>query len=89
MERRLAADSHQTTRLVTVDTTGVTLWTGITWLQRRVTDLDLFSALVLVCAVATARTLWRAYQGRSLLWWHACTFGVGIVFLGLIGIVGD
>ena len=45
--------------------------------------------LVLVSAGATARTLWRAYQGRSLLWWHACTFGLGIVFLGLIGIVGD
>ena len=45
--------------------------------------------LVLVCSGATARTLWRAYQGRSLLWWHACSFGLGIVFLGLIGIVGD
>ena len=45
--------------------------------------------LVLVCSGATARTLWRAYQGRSLLWWHACTFGLGVVFLGLLGIVGD
>ena len=45
--------------------------------------------LVLVCSGATARTLWRAYQGRSLLWWHACSFGLGIVFLVLLGIVGD
>jgi hypothetical protein len=45
--------------------------------------------LVLVCSGATAGTLWRAYQGRSRLWWHASTFGFGIVVLGLIGIVGD
>jgi hypothetical protein len=44
---------------------------------------------VLVCSEVTARTLWRAYQGRSLLWWHACSFGLGIVLLGLIGFVGD
>jgi hypothetical protein len=44
---------------------------------------------VLICSEVTARTLWRAYQGRSLLWWHACSFGLGIVLLGLIGIVGD
>ena len=45
--------------------------------------------LLLVCFGVTARILWRAYQGSSRLWWHACTFGLGIVFLGLIGIVGD
>lgn len=45
--------------------------------------------LVLACSGVTARTLWRAYQGRSLLWWHACSFGLGIVFLGLLGLVGD
>jgi hypothetical protein len=44
---------------------------------------------VLVCSEVTARTLWRAWQGRSLLWWHACSFGLGIVLLGLVGIVGD
>lgn len=44
---------------------------------------------VLVCAGGTARTLRRAYQGRSLLWWHGCSLGLGVVFLILIGIVGD
>lgn len=46
-------------------------------------------SLVLVCAGLTARTLWRAYQGQSLLWWHGATFGVGLVFIILLGIVGD
>ena len=45
--------------------------------------------LVLVWSGATGRTLWRAYQGRSFLWWHACSYGLGMVLLGLIGIVGD
>lgn len=40
-------------------------------------------------AGVTARTQWRAWQGRSHLWWHVCSFVAGIVFLGLIGIVGD
>ena len=51
--------------------------------------LMIMSLLVLVCTVVMARTLWRACQGRSLLWWHAFSFGLGIVLLGLIGIVGD
>ncbi len=46
-------------------------------------------SLVLVCAGLTARTLWRAYQGQSLLWWHGATFGVGLVFIVLLGIAGD
>jgi hypothetical protein len=45
--------------------------------------------IVLACSSVTARTLWLAYRGRSCLWWHACSFGVGIVLRGLIGIVGD
>ncbi len=62
------------------------LATGGDW---RFPYLMVMLLLVLVCSGVTARTLWRAYQGRSHLWWHACTFGFGIVFLGLIGIVGD
>jgi hypothetical protein len=45
--------------------------------------------VVLAGAGATARTLWLACRGRSRLWWHACSFGSGIVLLGLLGIVGD
>jgi hypothetical protein len=55
----------------------------------RFTYLMVMLLLVLVCSGVTARTLLRAYQGRSLLWWHACSFGLGILFLGLIGVVGD
>jgi hypothetical protein len=51
----------------------------------RLTYLIGILLLVLVCSGVTARTLWHAYQGRSLLWWHACTFGLGVFFLGLIG----
>ena len=45
--------------------------------------------LVFVGSGATVRTQWRACQGRSHLWWHICSFAVGILFFGLIGIVGD
>jgi hypothetical protein len=45
--------------------------------------------VVLVSSGAIAKTLWLAYRGRSHLWWHACSFGLGIVLLGLIAIVGD
>ena len=46
-------------------------------------------SLVLVSAGLTAQTLWRAYQGQSRLWWHGATFGTGLVFVVLLGIVGD
>ena len=55
----------------------------------RFTYLLVMLLLVIVCSGATARTQWLAYQGHSLLWWHACSFALGIVFLSLIGIVGD
>ena len=55
----------------------------------RFSYLMLVLLLVLAGSTATARTLWRAYQGNSFLWWHICTFIVGIGFLCLIGIVGD
>jgi hypothetical protein len=55
----------------------------------RIPYLILIFLFVLVCSLATARTLWLAYLGRSPLWWHVCSFGLGIVLLGLIGIVGD
>ena len=45
--------------------------------------------LVLIGSAATARTIWKAYEGRSFLWWHVGTFSLGVVFLCLIGIVGD
>ena len=44
---------------------------------------------VLACAWPVARTVWRACQGRSALWWHACTLGLGVLFTVLLGIVGD
>jgi len=46
-------------------------------------------SLVLVFAPITVRTLWRAFKGRSFLWWHGVTFLLGIAFLGLLGTVGD
>ena len=46
-------------------------------------------SLVLIGAPLTVRTLWRAIEGRSFLWWHGVTFLLGVVFLGLLGIVGD
>ncbi len=55
----------------------------------RIPYLIVIFLLVLVCSFGTARTLWLAYLGRSPLWWHVCSFGLGILLLGLIGIVGD
>ncbi len=48
-----------------------------------------FLLLVLACAWPVAKTFWRAYHGRSPLWWHACTLGLGVLFTVLLGIVGD
>ena len=62
------------------------LATGNDW---RFPYLIVMGLLVLVLAGATARTLWRAWQGRSRLWWHASSFGLGIVLFILLGIVGD
>lgn len=45
--------------------------------------------LVLLCACQALRTFRRAVAGRSPLWWHGATLGLGILLLGLIGIVGD
>lgn len=45
--------------------------------------------LILFCGALTAVTWWRAIQGRSALWWHGGTFLGGVVFVFLLGIVGD
>ena len=46
-------------------------------------------AFVLVAAVLDGVLFLRAAQGRSHLWWHAAMFATGLVFVGLMGIVGD
>lgn len=68
---------------------GVIFGTLDTTSDWRFSYLMVMLMLVLVGSAATARTLWMACAGRSFLWWHVCTFVLGIVFLCLIGIVGD
>ena len=45
--------------------------------------------LVLFFGALTAVSWWRAFKGRSALWWHGGTFLGGVVFVILLGIVGD
>lgn len=55
----------------------------------RMPYLAVVCPLTLVCAGMIGILFLRAYQGRSLLWWHAGTFSLGVVFFALLGIVGD
>ena len=62
-----------------------TLVTG----DRRFPYFIVILLLVFLYSSVTTLTLRLAYLGHSRLWWHACSFGVGIVLLGLIGVMGD
>jgi hypothetical protein len=51
--------------------------------------LAVMCLFTLACSGVTAFSLRDAFQGRSRLWWHAGTFGLGLILFVLLGIVGD
>ena len=51
--------------------------------------LAVMCPLTLACAGVTVFPFRNALRGRSRLWWHAGTFGLGFVLFVLLGIVGD